>query len=734
MKTRSLFIISLAVLFFVSSLVAQDSSDVRMVGRYNHFDWSYLRDIDLQGNYAYLISRNYDLIIVDISDPEYPREISRVPRNNADLSYNVDVSGDLAYSTRGTFINIFDISDIAHPRDAGHIDVQGYVWSFALYNNYILVSTHEGLLRIFDISDMENPVESGSIEIDAYIHRIVVQDHFAYMALARRRDRAVRGVWIVDLSDPENLRTASILSYEEDQRDIAINGDFCYAISEESLFILNISDPENPFRAGFFPAENGDEYCSITVSDNLAYIIPLNGDLRIIDIADPRHPLHIGSFPDAGLSPYSQYVIQDNILYGVGEGGMSILDVADPENPSRISFYNKSSWINSVSGREEFVYVTYRDCGLGIIDFSDPEFPVEIGFWWSEYAYNIAINEQDLLYVITRRSNREGMYLGIIDISDPTAPREIGAWNPPEYTYWTDFTISEDYIYAVAGNGRETLGLRIFDLSDPENPEEIGFCYVPLTIKGIVIQGDYAYIANDRHGVRILNVADPENPFEVGLYDSLTSVADVAAAGNYVYTINRNRWLHVINVSDPENPFRCAAYRTRGEMLDVTVDANECFLYLADGTAGMRVFEITNPGLPHEVGFYDTPGNAVQIFPFGEFAYVADGNNVGLYDCTQALNTRMNKYDIPTLFNLSNPYPNPFNSTTRLTYDLPISGRVKLHVYNPSGRLVTTLLDGYFQAGRNMVVWDGSSAVSGVYLMKMETAGFNMIRTITLVK
>jgi hypothetical protein len=65
--------------------------------------------------------------------------------------------------------------------------------------------------------------------------------------------------------------------------------------------------------------------------------------------------------------------------------------------------------------------------------------------------------------------------------------------------------------------------------------------------------------------------------------------------------------------------------------------------------------------------------------------------------------------------------PNPFNGVTVLSFELPTRAAVDLKIYDVSGRLVRTLVQGYASAGRHDVVWDGcgndgQKAGVGVYL------------------
>jgi hypothetical protein len=65
---------------------------------------------------------------------------------------------------------------------------------------------------------------------------------------------------------------------------------------------------------------------------------------------------------------------------------------------------------------------------------------------------------------------------------------------------------------------------------------------------------------------------------------------------------------------------------------------------------------------------------------------------------------------------LSPLYPNPFNRTATISYELQAAGHVSLKVYDTAGRLVTTLVNSWREAGTHEVTFDGSKLASGIYL------------------
>jgi hypothetical protein len=83
---------------------------------------------------------------------------------------------------------------------------------------------------------------------------------------------------------------------------------------------------------------------------------------------------------------------------------------------------------------------------------------------------------------------------------------------------------------------------------------------------------------------------------------------------------------------------------------------------------------------------------------------------------------------VPTAYALHPSAPNPFRNTTRIRYDLPHAGPVRIQVFDLQGRPVRTLADvSHAPAGRHQVVWDGRNdegrrVAPGIYFYRMVSA------------
>ena len=90
--------------------------------------------------------------------------------------------------------------------------------------------------------------------------------------------------------------------------------------------------------------------------------------------------------------------------------------------------------------------------------------------------------------------------------------------------------------------------------------------------------------------------------------------------------------------------------------------------------------------------------------------------------------------DLPSEFALLGNYPNPFNASTVIEYQLPAACEVKIEVYNLLGEKVATLVDGEQEAGYRSVTWDASEVSSGLYFYKLTAGDYTNTRRMMLVK
>ncbi len=89
---------------------------------------------------------------------------------------------------------------------------------------------------------------------------------------------------------------------------------------------------------------------------------------------------------------------------------------------------------------------------------------------------------------------------------------------------------------------------------------------------------------------------------------------------------------------------------------------------------------------------------------------------------------------LPKQFALAQNFPNPFNPSTTIRYDLPKDSRVSLKLFDILGQEVAALVNEEQKAGYKSFVWNSNSVASGVYLYRLQAGDFVQTRKLLLLK
>ena len=106
-------------------------------------------------------------------------------------------------------------------------------------------------------------------------------------------------------------------------------------------------------------------------------------------------------------------------------------------------------------------------------------------------------------------------------------------------------------------------------------------------------------------------------------------------------------------------------------------------------------------------------------------------------EVTRQINLGIAEDVTPTPFALEAIVPNPFVGSTKVSFAVPVTTKVSLKVYDISGKLVTTLVDGNQNPGRHSVTWSGTdgagrTVAQGIYLVRMEAESFSATKKVVL--
>jgi hypothetical protein len=118
-----------------------------------------------------------------------------------------------------------------------------------------------------------------------------------------------------------------------------------------------------------------------------------------------------------------------------------------------------------------------------------------------------------------------------------------------------------------------------------------------------------------------------------------------------------------------------------------------------------------------EGSFLDLKGAIVNGVQYGTLVGVDDPKN-----------------QLPAGYRLEQNFPNPFNGSTAIAYELPRASHVTLSVYDLLGRKIATVLDGPQTGGKHNVSFDANGFSSGVYIYRLSAGNFVETHMMTMMK
>ena len=167
------------------------------------------------------------------------------------------------------------------------------------------------------------------------------------------------------------------------------------------------------------------------------------------------------------------------------------------------------------------------------------------------------------------------------------------------------------------------------------------------------------------------------------------------------------------------------------------------FRSLAQDIDDEDTWTLINPNIT-DTHYTDT---TFSQLPLGEYTYIlrsvyTNDNISNPAFSNTVLQTYTDESDVsllPTKNYLHANYPNPFNPSTTISFDLAVESLIKIDIYNIRGQKITTLVNDRFKAGTHSINWEGTddngqTISSGIYLYQMKTDDYKSMRKMLLMK
>lgn len=673
----------------------------------------------------------------------------------------IEVQGNYAYvATGASGLHIVDISDLETPHEVGYSFTRGETRDVALQGNYAYLAEGADGLRVVNISTpsspdvvaVTNPASGNSLRIAlSATHAFIVNDY--------------NGLQIFDITSP----TAPTIVYTyalTAPQDIQIVGSLAYVVTSDALTILDISNPASPQFVGSVP--DLDQAVRVFVTGTRAFIVCHSDPLKMVDISNPASPEVFGNLyeghaaVDVAASGDVLYILRSNV---------EAYDISNPDMPEFLDSYPSVTSINAIALVGNTLLAADWAVGLVTIDVAVPSSFDVLGSLLAPAEYWSVVASGDYAYASGPIEKVQ-----VFDVSNPSAP-ELVSTSRYNGTV-NDMVVSGTYLYLtyINGYGVGGAGFRVLDISNPRSLTEIGNLPINDNITGVAVSGDYAILSssgsthlvdisnpaepalvftvNNLHGamnvvvdgnyayvadfedLRILDITNPALPLQIGSYDSPAWVYDVAVSGNVAY-LAESWGVRTVDISDPHNPVSVGQFSTPYPAKEVSLIGN--VMYVAVGEYGLRIVDANVPTNLHEVGYYVEDFKTITISAQGDYVYSGDEYAFSIYDVSTAIEiingvNADDPIEVITEFALNPIYPNPFNNTANISFDLPREVTGKLVVYDMLGRMTNTLYDGKLAAGSHSMQFNGNNLSTGIYFIRLETPAFTATQKAVLLK
>jgi len=164
-------------------------------------------------------------------------------------------------------------------------------------------------------------------------------------------------------------------------------------------------------------------------------------------------------------------------------------------------------------------------------------------------------------------------------------------------------------------------------------------------------------------------------------------------------------------------------------------------LYVAGYSHDLHAYDISDINNPMLLGSTQTIGQIEHLEVYNEVLYAAEGGaGMAAYDVSTGISAVDNELSgFPKRATLHANYPNPFNPSTTIKFELPSAGSASLEVFDVAGKRIRKLIGNDLAAGPHEVVWHGRDEAghvvpSGVYYYRLEAGKFHETKQMVLLK
>jgi hypothetical protein len=511
-----------------------------------------------------------------------------------------------------------------------------------------------GLIFTLHQSFSAEPVLISSIPGTA--NNLKVIDNIGYYAVNN-------GLLIMDEGYPDSPLMLSFLELPDACRYIDIQNNFAYLTAgSHGLFIIDISNPQNPIVEGNYRFDNITNAYSLVVIGSYAYVAYGMAGVRVVDVSNPSDPIEVGHYLPPDPDIFSQIIFTGSHLVSNIGNKLHFFNISNPVVPELSAtktvygsisdmavLSNKLLTLTNLSDGSNFFY------GLISYDISNIySIPQISQYNTGAYAYKLRMDANhayigngtlgvtvlqiDALGQITLTGSLDGFSapvrlalvqdgvaritgekIGIHYMNVPMPAVFEPLTSFPLLFDCRDVVVSGNHAYIADGRN----GIAVIDISNPYHPAILG--HAPNTGNGLAItlNGNHAYIADGQTGVGEYNISNPDQPVQSGSVQTANWAQDIVIRNSIGYVAVDVSGIQLLNLAIPGLPSIAGpAYNLSGTSYGITLSGD--YAITASGGAGIHIVDVSKPSSLSLTGTYNTPGSAYDVCVVGNLAYVAD--------------------------------------------------------------------------------------------------------------
>ena len=705
-----------AILLYAGAVRAQDSLNIRRVAEIA--SWDAAQMVQVQNGYAYVATHGTGLRVMDVHDPAHPVEVGHWAMNYGrrlvDQMHAVAVQDTIAVTANSTLgAMVLSIADPAHPRLLAAADTTWMPWNVAIQGHYAYIANLLSGLEVVDIARPDQPQLLTTLPV-VEPTVLLVQDTLAFTAFS---DGGIQRVSVISNTDPSNLYELGTYDALDAVEWLVLRGHYLYVGTDGSVEIVDLSDLSHPVLAGIYLRQATDmkllgSYAVMTIADT---------GLAVVDLTDPVHPAAVSLTREVtgGRSLW----LQDTLAFVTGTfAGLHVLTVADVSAPRTISLYDPPGQFQFGAVNGHMGYFLCADQTVRIYDLSTMPRLTEAGVLRLGGTETLRLAMQDSLLYCAGNPNSVTIY----DVSHPASPTEVSN------VYFLDGTLSAcpngRYVYAAGWDHLWTV-----DFADMRHPVVVDSQPAGKGSRQIVLDGSYLIAGGTRGGCTVFDLSDPAHPDSVGGIPQ--SAYYVTQRDTLVFLGGSEGQMIPCSIFGASNPRNCHLLNSIStDDGNGQVAADNHFFYIADLDHGLTAYRYTDPRSPVAAGYYTARTQPLGLAVDGAYAMVGEIDAIAVYDCSLLPLEMARTAHVPLELSLPEAYPNPFNGTTVLRYELPATGKAELHIHDILGRHVAALVSAVQQAGQHEIRWSADGVASGVYFARLSFGRESRITKLLLVK